>query len=93
MLIVGAGRHEEGEKDHYWNRSNHDNHRIDERLDKNLIIEHADIVIQTNKGKVSHRIIEETGHQAHNHWGKEKNDKEDQYGSQKGVGYHCFPHF
>ena len=64
-------------ENHNRNRSNNQDNGIDQRLHKDRIFKHTNVVVQAHKLKFSHGVVKETCNESHNHRSQDKDDKEE----------------
>ena len=75
--MIGLRCYKEREENHNRNRSDNQDNGIDQRLGKDRVFKHANVVIQANKLKAGHGVVKETCNESHNHRSQDKDDKEE----------------
>ena len=75
--MIGLRCYKEREENHNRNRSNNQDNGIDQRLHKDRVFKHANVVVQAHKLKFSHGVVKETCNESHNHRSQDKDDKEE----------------
>ena len=69
----------------------HDDNRVDQRLAEDGILEHFDVIGQTDPAEIGHGVIEKAGDQAHAHGENHEAQEEDQAGRHEEISGDVFP--